>query len=433
LIEHLLPTPTLLRGHLGEEDGPGPALLEEDAVPSHHDVLRPGNLFHRCQDRQLDFDILQLGGGNRAEAMVVEGGLDGHGPDEVAKRGLGDEAPDAAPELPALLQGDEDAAVFLGGRGESPGQRHGFRGEIAGNGLSGQTEQGHFIRRRQLPRGSGGRWRRGCGRGIGGQGHGAVAHHPGEVADGDIAGIGVADHLPAFGAHDAGGAHGSEDGSFPAGGGVEIGDPPAHRLPDGLPHPRRIQGGNSLQNGDIHAPGLRIGGIVREIGTGHDKGLLAFQDATQGLAETLAQIRLLAADDHRHDLRLRKQHLDEGNLYFHGMLLLMDGGIPDAVRGCRQEVFHNPVVHSGDPQGGGETVAGVNANAVETGGGMVGPQNHHRVIAVAPGLVVTVGGDLSRIDVARMGQDEGQRPGHRHRLRVLEKSGNGGLEHSRRI
>ena len=104
-----------------------------------------------------------------------------------------------------------------------------------------------------------------------------------------------------------------------------------------------------------------------QVGAGHDKGAAACKGLGQGLAEALAEFRIVRAHDGGNDLRLGEEDLDEGHLDLDGMLLLVEGHVEAAVIRFCERHDHFPV-DGGNAQGRPEPVSGIEGDAVEGGG-----------------------------------------------------------------
>ena len=424
VVQHLIPSPSLFRGDLGEKHGGFSPLLEEDAIPADDNVVRAGDRFHRRQHGNLNFQIGQIRGRHGAEARILEGGLEGHRTDELGEGPVRDHPADAAAQVSPLLEGDEDPARFAQDGAGKPGQGDHFYRKISGDRLPREAKQVFpvggsnrpFHRRcRSRSHGGGILFR------IGGQDDRPIADDPLPLADGKVSGVGVA-YDPAPGRpHRLGGRHRGHDGGLAAGAGGEVRYPPGHLRPDGRMERRRIEGGDGRKRLHVRGLGVFRRRVVGEVGARDDHGAASLQDRGQCVSEAGAEDGVRLADDRSDDLRLGKEDLGEGNLdlerVFPDVRLPVEGAVGRCGKQRRREI---PVHYCGSERRP-EAAARVEGDLPEAGGRVVRAQDDNDVIGPAAELVPAVGADLPGVDVPRVGDDNGDRFFHLRRQRVLDE------------
>ncbi len=90
-------------------------------------------------------------------------------------------------------------------------------------------------------------------------------------------------------------------------------------------------------------------------------------------------------------------------------------------------------VHRGGPQGGPETVARVEGDLPEARRRVVRSEDDDDIVGPVPDLAVAVGADLAGVDVAGMGDDDGEGFFHLRRQGVLHEFLDGELQDGRRF
>ena len=132
------------------------------------------------------------------------------------------------------------------------------------------------------------------------------------------------------------------------------------------------------------------------------------EDIGQGRAEAAGQGRIRLADDRRDDLCLRKQDLDERDLDLDRVFAEVRSIVGRAIGVRGDQRRDGLLVHRGDPQGGPEAVARVEGDLPQTRLRVVRPEDDDDIGGPIPDLAVPVGADLTGVDVAGMGDDDGQ-------------------------
>ena len=168
-----------------------------------------------------------------------------------------------------------------------------------------------------------------------------------------------------------------------------------------------------------------------EIGARDDERPAPFQDLGQGGAEVVKEGRIRLTDDRWDDLCLRKKDLEEGNLDLDRMFVGVGRRVGLTVGVGRQERRDDLSVHRGGSQGGPEAAARVEGDLPEAGGRVVGAQDDDDVVGPVPDLAVAVGADLAGVDIAGMGDDDGERFPCLCRQGVLHEFFNGEPEDGR--
>ena len=107
LLEERPASPAILDRDLREEEAAVFAPLDDQAVFSHLDRPGIGDLAERGENRNLDFEGLELTGLDRRKPGVLDGRKDGGLDDGSTEGGRGLDEADAAPELSVLSESDE--------------------------------------------------------------------------------------------------------------------------------------------------------------------------------------------------------------------------------------------------------------------------------------------------------------------------------------
>ena len=170
-----------------------------------------------------------------------------------------------------------------------------------------------------------------------------------------------------------------------------------------------------------------------EVGARDDERPPPREDLGQGGSEAAGQRGVRLADDHRNDLCLGKEDLDERHLDLDRVLAGVRALIGRAIGVRRDQRRDGLPVHRGCPQGGPETVARVEGDLPEAGGGMVRSEDDDDIVGPAPDLAVAVGADLAGEDVAGMGDDDGEGLFHQRRLGVFHELIDGEFQDGRRF
>jgi len=280
------------------------AVLPDADLPGIHDAAQ------RRQDGDFVLEAAQFAGRDRVEARVFERRHHGHVAYGDVEGLDGRDVSDAAAQIPVLIDGNERPALpperLRAARG-------GFvllpRADRSFHRLPGNLEKRTLLR-------AGERERRILGLCAGGldQSHGAVAHHPAVVA-GDVAGVGVMQHLGLIGAQPLGGDHRGNNG------------PAAASLPNSqIQVARQIEVivlPDGIQRLVVQALSFVVGMVVGKIGAGHDQGVRALDQFRQRHAQGAAAIVVLVSHDNRHKLERPEQPLQEGQLHLYGVLRMV--------------------------------------------------------------------------------------------------------------
>ena len=149
LDEEGLAIPPVLPRDLREEDAAAAVAADEQAVPSHLDVLRADRL-ERRERGDLDRQMVELRLGHGLEPAVLDRGRHRHPGHRLEERAVRAHQADAPPQLPVTaVQGDEGAPVLGEGAGRGR-QRRLPRAEVRRDRLASGPEERLALRVRQL-------------------------------------------------------------------------------------------------------------------------------------------------------------------------------------------------------------------------------------------------------------------------------------------
>ena len=108
-LEKGLSRPSIFYGDLRKQKTSPVSLCDEEPVFSHFDFSGIFDLFKRSEDRDLEVDILQLGGGDRRKTGVLGGGIDRGLDKSLVQRQNRLDEPNAPSKLSVFLQRDKGA------------------------------------------------------------------------------------------------------------------------------------------------------------------------------------------------------------------------------------------------------------------------------------------------------------------------------------
>ena len=264
---------------------------------------------------------------------------------------------------------------------------------------------------------------------------GAVAHHAVRLADRKVAGVRVAHHAPPCGAERTGGHHGRHHRRFAARACREVGHASRRRRGHG-PDAVRVEAGDRFERPAIGRDRVLPGRVVGQVGTGDDQRPATRQQAAERSAEPADHVGVVAGHDRRHDRRRRKQALRERDLHLERVFTGVHRRVGHAVRVFFDQRGRERLVHFRDAERRPEAAAREDADAAESGAGVVRAEDHDGVVLVRGRLAPRVGGDLSGVHVAGVRRDDrdGRLAPRRHGVledrveRRVQRASVGGVE-----
>ena len=144
-----------------------------------------------------------------------------------------------------------------------------------------------------------------------------------------------------------------------------------------------------------------------KIRTRHNQGVAVLEHLAQGLSQPCAQVEIGRPDQDGNNFRLGEEDLDEGHLHFNRVFGGVNPLVGHAVPVFPEQLAVDFLIDLRNSQGGPKTASRIKTNLAETGRCVIRPQEDHDIDLLVSGLIVPVSGDLTGVDVARMGQDQG--------------------------
>src|SRR6185295_4715277 len=100
--------PLPFRRDLRQQQASAPILFDEQAMRADLDVVRAANRLERAEERQLDVDVIELGGRDRLESRILAARGDGALRDDLIEPQIGREVADAPAQISVAMHADED-------------------------------------------------------------------------------------------------------------------------------------------------------------------------------------------------------------------------------------------------------------------------------------------------------------------------------------